>query len=143
MKRGDIEPDVDGSFHSKRRAQQLFDFEGIRFNFSVRPTDIDASIDFGDGTRGFIFFEVKYKDNAMDIGQRRHLEALCNNLKSPSIALCVSHNISNPNQNVFLKHCIVREAYVGGKWVKFEVEKTALEVANYFVRKHCPEYLND
>lgn len=151
VKRGDVEK-VEyskSSFHSPKRAKQLIDFAGMKFNKKVRPTDIDAfngeslsaSMDFDRGKKGFVFYEVKYLDNGMDVGQILHLEALCDNLKTPSLALHVSHDVEDTNKPVFLKDCIVQNAYFEGKWVSHWNGKTAQEVTKAFITKYCDEYL--
>lgn len=149
-RRGEAEqtPNI-GSFHSPNRAKQLIDFEGMKFNKNIRPTDIDgfngyplsASIDFDKGNKGFVFYEVKYQDNRLDVGQALHLEALCDNLRTPSLALHVFHNVRDTNQSVFLKDCIVRNAYFQGKWTERWNGKTAYEVTKGFITAYCDEYL--
>lgn len=147
-RRGETETGSKSSFHSPKRARQLIDFEGMKFNKKVRPTDIDgfngeslsASIDFDRGRQGFVFYEVKYLDNQMDIGQILHLEALCSNLKTPSLALHVSHDVEDTDKNVPLKDCVVVNAFYQNKWISSFNGKTALEVTQRFISKHCPDY---
>jgi hypothetical protein len=148
-KRGEPEVVDTSSFHSRKRAKQLIDFKGMKFNKKVRPTDLDAfngetlsaSIDFDRGKKGFVFYEVKYLDNGLDIGQVLHLEALCDNLKTPSLALHVSHDVEDTSKDVLLKDCIVKNAFYQGKWRVDWNGKTALEITQRFIEKHCPEYL--
>jgi hypothetical protein len=50
------------------------DFGGLRWG-NIIPTDIDGFLDFGN--RLFIFFELKYGDAKMPLGQRLALERQC------------------------------------------------------------------
>lgn len=149
MKRGEIE--VESSFHTPKRARQLVDFAGMGFKDGARPMDMDgfngesltASIDFADGTRGFVFYEAKYGDNDLGTGQKRHLVALVDNIIPISLALHVSHNIKDTNKSVMLKDCIVEKMYLksDGEWSDRYKGKTALEVTKMFIQKYCPYYI--
>ena len=149
--RGKQETVEASSFHSPNRAKQLIDFAGMRFKDGARPTDIDgfngehlsASIDFKDGTKGFIFYEVKYMDEDLGTGQKRHMVALVDNLMPTSLAVHLSHSVHDTDKNVMLKDCIVQKMYLKGEpcWSDRYKGMTALEITEKFIQKYCPEYL--
>lgn len=98
-------------WNSRERARQLINFEGLR-DGKKWPTDIDGLFD----CRGqaFLFFEFKYKDAPMPLGQRLALENLvntCGDAGRPAVALVVEHTVQNPLDDVDAALGVVRECY--------------------------------
>ena len=67
---------------------QVMDFEGMKYERDIRPTDIDVPpisffLDFG-GSR-FIFGELKHEPAEMEPGQKLALERLCDTVEAAGV----------------------------------------------------------
>lgn len=106
----------------KKRFNQPLLFEGLDHG-NLYPTDIDAVLEYKN--KGYLFFEVKGKDKELSTGQKLALERLVNDTgeNKLSIAVVVEHNVSDPEEEIKLKDCIVKWVYSsmeGGIKRKFE-----------------------
>lgn len=108
MERGEIE------FRNRKR--QILSFKNIRYN-NITPTDIDGSMDFQ--CRAFVFFEVKLGDAPVKFGQRLHLSSIADAICAGNryaVVFVASHNVENPEEDVDVAECAVREIYFNGEW---------------------------
>ena len=102
---------------NRERARQLIDFEGMELGERVWPTDFDAVIEWHD--EAWTVFEAKYLEKHMPTGQRLALERYVKDTHKAgklAIAAVVEHDVADPEQDVRLAECIVREIYVGGEF---------------------------
>jgi translation initiation factor RLI1 len=79
---------------------------------NCHPTDIDAMVEWKND--GYVFFEVKYRDAPFPTGQRLAMERLVNDVTHNGkyvIAMVVEHSESDPEVNIVLSDCILREFY--------------------------------
>lgn len=60
---------------NREHMKQIKDFSGMIFIRGIRPTDIDGFME--SKGKNFVFFELKYKDHEMGIGQEMAFENLC------------------------------------------------------------------
>lgn len=123
-----------GEIVNVARAQQINDFSGLIYG-KITPTDIDGMIEYKN--KGYVFFEVKYKDKDLPFGQRLALERLVNDVSTKdkkSIALIIEHYISDTNEGVPIAECYVREIYYCGekKWRKPKYKNTSKQLINTF-----------
>lgn len=82
-----------GVVWSAKRAGQLRDFSGLRWN-TITPTDLDGFLDFGNQL--FVFIELKLTGKPLPWGQRLALERLCDathlERARDSLAIVAEHN---------------------------------------------------
>jgi hypothetical protein len=98
---------------NKRHAGQITDFSGIRFG-RIRPTDIDAFLDFGG--KLFVFIETKYKQTPLPLGQRiayENLANVCNKAGCVAYVLVASHEAEG---DIPLATLPVTEIFHNGEW---------------------------
>lgn len=107
-----------GHIQNRDRARQIIDFSGMRLG-SITPTDIDGLIE--KDNRIFIFFEFKYNDAVMSMGQRIALERLVDDTaragKEAVLFLC-RHFVHDCNEDVDASKGLVTDIYWKGKWYK-------------------------
>lgn len=117
------------------RLRQPVIFKGINFG-TIFPTDVDGLIEYHN--KAYIFFDVKYKDKEVPIGQKIALERLVKDTAhKESIALIIEHEEKDTNKGVMVKDCVVREIYYckEKKWRKTTPErKNAFEVMKEFLQ---------
>lgn len=117
-------------------------FEGLEYlsgNVQLVPiSDVDGILDAHG--RGWMFFEIKYKDAPLPDGQRIWLERLVNDTgkQRPSIAVICRHQ---GGEKIYLKDCIVTEAYFRGEWHEATKIFTAKDIIDWFLRRNAPEML--
>lgn len=107
-----------GQIYNKARSNQKNDYSGLLYDKTMTPTDLDGLIEFKN--RGYIFMEIKYRNNLLPIGQRLAIERLVlDTAKSgkKSIALVVEHYIDDPLVDVPVADCILREYFYSDKKV--------------------------
>ena len=106
-----------GKINNRRRAAQLRDFSGLRFD-NITPTDIDLYLDFQD--RLHVFVEFKFGDAQIMRGQELALERLVNGMNCESrtaIAMIAQHN-HPPHEDIDAANTIVTRLYNGNGWLK-------------------------
>ena len=103
------------SFHNRRRAKQLIDFEGLCWG-KLRPTDIDLSIDWQGKT--FVFVEIKGKYQDLTVGQRIHLEALVKAIRAGGklAFACVAKHDTKVTEDVVAAKCYAVRVFDGVAW---------------------------
>lgn len=121
---------------SRHRAKQLVNFAGIEFGTRIWPTDFDAVIEWKD--RAWLVFEVKYWDKDVPKGQEIALRRFVNDIHKTgkkAIAAVVEHRVDNPNDDVTLADCEVREVYVSGEreWRPTHRPMNAQELAEQYI----------
>ena len=102
---------------SRERAKQLVSFEGMELGERMWPTDFDAVIEWRD--RAWLLFEVKHEDAPMPKGQRLAVERFVRDVWNggkAAVAAVVEHRVADPNDDIRLADCMVREVFVGGEF---------------------------
>lgn len=108
--------EVRGRIIYRDRKRQIITFENVRYG-KITPTDIDGSMDYHGDV--FCFIEVKYGDAKVKRGQKEHLRCLVDRLHEAgceAVAVVVQHDVANPEEDVDVASCIVREEYFDGEW---------------------------
>lgn len=102
---------------NRKKAKQLLAFDDM-FYGRCSPTDIDFSIDFQQ--KVFIFGEVKTKGRPLTLGQRIHLEGLCNAIALGGLdayAVLCSHDTSDCEEDVHVSEAYIEKVYYQGQWI--------------------------
>ena len=110
---------IRGVISHRERSRQINDFQGLRFERNITPTDIDGLVDFAG--RLFIYFELKYGDKQIDTGQRMALEAVVDSHQAAcrhAYAIIATHNVANPADDVDVANCIVSAYYYCHRWIQ-------------------------
>jgi len=99
-----------GIIQNIARAQQINSFKNLQYG-KITPTDMDGCIEYKN--KAYIFLEVKYKDKELPFGQKLAIERLVNDtsVKKISLAIICEHYIENPQEQVDVATCNVRELY--------------------------------
>ena len=121
---------------SRSRAKQLISFEGMEFGERIWPTDFDALIDWRN--KAWLVFEVKVYDKDVPYGQKLALERFVKDACKAgkrAVAVVVEHTVLDPNQDVTLVDCMVREVFVSGenRWRPPNRAMTAQEFADTYI----------
>lgn len=121
---------------SRHRAKQLISFEGIEYGERIWPTDFDALIEWHD--KAWLIFEVKIWDKDVPYGQKLALERFVKDAYHAgkmAIAAVVEHNVTNPDDDVTLADCVVREVFVSGehRWRPPSEAMTAQRLADSYI----------
>jgi hypothetical protein len=122
-----------GSIRSDAQARALRIFEGLQWN-RITPTDIDLFIDFGD--KAFVFAEFKHGIGALDIGQRKALERLCDRCERGGVRSIVLIGRRHGDGDFLCKDSIVTEFRWQGKWATYPDIITVHEAIDRFVKRH-------
>ncbi len=126
-----------GAIHNQRRAAQLRDFTGLRYNYHITPTDIDCLTDFG--SEAFVIVETKLSGVDMKDGQRRAIAALVDTLNkggARAVGLFAVHDTPH-DIAIDVANCVVREYYRAGKpgkWHHTEDVVTVRFVTDWFLK---------
>lgn len=107
-----------GHIQNNKRAKQVIEFIGLKYG-NCTPTDIDGFIE--KDNKIFVFFELKYKEEELPIGQKIALVRLVDNLQragKKSILYVGRHNIKNTKENVVAADVEVTDIYFNGIWHK-------------------------
>lgn len=92
------------------------DFYGLQFG-KMRPTDIDAFIEFGD--RAYIFIETKHTGGSMPDGQRLAIQRLTDIVEGSgrkALALVAEYENTNEDGNIDLAKAVVVEYRMYHTW---------------------------
>ena len=121
---------------SRSRAKQLISFEGIEFGERLWPTDFDALIEWHD--KAWLVFEVKLWDKDVPYGQKLALERFVKDAHRSgkrAVAAVVEHHLTNPDDDVTLADCTVRELFMSGEnvWRPPSRPMTAQELADEYI----------
>lgn len=104
-----------GKIRNRDAGKQIIDYSGLRFN-RITPTDIDGLIEFQG--KAFIFYEFKYGDAPMPLGQKIALTRMVDAIQSggtPAMLILGSHN--NPaHEDIDAANAVVRAIYWNGSW---------------------------
>lgn len=84
---------------------------------ALSATDIDGVNLIELKKKLFIFFEAKYGDAPMLLGQRLALLRLVDDLRSPAVLFVFRHDVADPMQEVIAADCPVETIYFRNKWV--------------------------
>lgn len=95
--------------HKKRFKQSIL-FKGLNHG-KLYPTDLDGLLEYKN--KGYIFFEVKGKEAEVKTGQKIALERLVKDTgeNKLSVAVIMDHEVTDPEDDIILKDCTVREIY--------------------------------
>ena len=106
-----------GTFNYEGRARQLIRFDEM--NVGRRGfTDLDAVMEWRN--LGWLVFEVKRSGKDVPLGQRIALERFVHDVAVAGkygVAAIVEHTVLNPQDDIYLRDCIVRDLYVTGEYV--------------------------
>ena len=96
------------------------DFSGLATTVAggsqIRPTDIDAYLDYG--ARASIFYEFKHERGSMTRGQELALERLCQQSTVPALAIYAQHavDVEDEDPRVQAHDLKVSAYYSRGSW---------------------------
>lgn len=124
-----------GIIINKRRKQQINNFSQLMYE-KITPTDLDGLIEYKN--KGYIIFEIKYKNAKLPNGQKLAIERMINDFNKSgknAIAMVAEHCIDNPNNEIFVGDCIIREIYNGNKWRNTKTKNMKLkECSDLFIK---------
>lgn len=101
-----------GEIRNIERKQQINNFKNIRYG-NITPTDIDGIIEYKD--KGYVVFEIKYRDTELPRGQRLAIQRLVTDVgkaNKKALAIIAEHNVDNAEQQVDVSVCDVREVFL-------------------------------
>ena len=114
-----------------KRNSQIIDFGGLQrdnIRKGIIPTDIDGFIDYGGNA--FIYFDAKFGDVEVSIGQRKAYQNIVDSHRKAgnrATAFIFRHN-TPCEESVIAKDGIVDEVYTKVGWVKYSFELTVLDL---------------
>lgn len=125
-----------GTLKHPKRAKQIIVFEGISSD-GIEATDIDGLIEYRN--KGYLIYEVKYRDARMPFGQRLALERMVKDYTKSgkeAIAMVVEHNVEDVDKPILIRNCVVREIYCSGekRWSTPNETMTAKQLTDIFIR---------
>lgn len=103
-----------GTYNHAGIGRQLLRFDGLEFDNSITPMDVDAYIEYHDNKR--VLIEVKTKGVKVPYGQRTALERMVddfNKAHKNAVAIVADHTVFDKTQDIYLADCVVREVYTG------------------------------
>ena len=125
-----------GHIRNREQLMQTVDFGGLKYG-TIRPTDIDAVIEFKD--MAYVLVEIKRKSSGLPYGQRTCIERMANDLsanKKDVLAIVAEHSVKKCDAIIPLAECGVREIYMSR-------EKIWRPPKRFFlVREICDLFLN-
>ena len=104
-----------GKIRNRDARQQIIDYSGLRYN-NITPTDIDGLIEYKG--KAFIFYEFKYGDAPMPLGQKIALTRVVDAIQkggTPAILILCSHN-HQASEDIDAANATVRAIYWNGSW---------------------------
>jgi hypothetical protein len=128
------------------RKQQIIDFDNLVYGKNISFTDIDGIMELKN--KGRFFFEIKYGDAEVLLGQRLTLQRLVDDAGTAgkeAIAVIANHYIHDTNKRVLASDCIVKEYYHSTKrtWVVTEKDTKVKVYVDKFVEKINGECLKN
>jgi hypothetical protein len=126
-----------GKITYRQRAKQINDFRELLYCGEITPTDIDGMIEYHNNA--YVFFEVKYNGADVPFGQRKAIARLVDDVKAAgkkAVALIVNHQVDNPDDDVPVGSCLIREVYYcdDPKWKPLSKPTTAKEYIDRFLK---------
>jgi hypothetical protein len=119
---------------NRELTKQIVNFQSLTFINNIRPTNIDALIEYQN--KSYVIIEVKRKNSEVPYGQKLAMERLCDDLQKSgkqSICIIATHESINPNDDVFLKDTFVDSVRFNGEWItNFNI--TTGELLNMLLR---------
>ena len=103
-----------GRYNHERLGRQLLRFDGLEYDGSITPMDVDAYIEYHNSKR--VLIEVKMKGVKMLWGQRTALERMVDDFtkaNKDAIAIVAEHTEFDRERDVMLADCVIRELYYG------------------------------
>jgi hypothetical protein len=104
-----------GKIRNRDAGKQIIDYSGLRYN-NITPTDIDGLIEYKG--KAFIFYEFKFNNAPMPLGQRIALTRLVDAIQkggTPAMLILCSHN--NPaSEDIDAAHATAKAIYWQGAW---------------------------
>lgn len=104
-----------GKIRNRDARQQIIDYSGLRYN-NITPTDVDGMIEYKG--KAFIFYEFKFGDAPMPLGQKIALTRVVDAIQkggTPAILILGSHN-NQATEDIDATNAIVRSIYWNGSW---------------------------
>jgi hypothetical protein len=103
------------SFNNRAKAQQLIDFEGLKFGL-CKATDIDISFDWQGKT--FVFVELKSSGAPLTAGQKYHLQYLVDAIKrgGKEAFAILAHHETPVDEDFYAASTFVTAVYNGNTW---------------------------
>lgn len=121
-----------GTINNRDRGRQIRDYSGLKYG-NITPTDIDGFLDFHN--KIFIFFELKYGDAELPIGQRLALERLCDATGVEVISYAFIAKHYHPvEEDIDAARAVVTKIRHRGLWTTPKQERT--------LKQHIDEILN-
>lgn len=103
------------SFKNRDKAKQLIDYKNLQYG-KIHPTDIDGLIEYHNIAR--VYFEFKYKDSPIPMGQQIALERLVDDArmaKKEAVLFLCSHSVPM-EEDIDAADAKVTAVYWNGKW---------------------------
>ena len=102
-----------GSYNHNRLGKQLLRFDGLEYG-TITPMDVDCAIEYRDAK--IVLIEVKMKNVQVPIGERLALQRFVDDFTragKQAIAIVADHTVFDPNDDIQIVDCLVRELYLG------------------------------
>lgn len=113
------EIDLSWQAETSTEVERAKDYSGLRWG-QVTPTDLDLSIDFGEGSK-FAFVECKGRGKQWPAGQKKHIEHLTDLGGKRCLAVVAEHDLTDADKHVKIPvaYCEVLQWRLGGwaDWV--------------------------
>ncbi len=106
-----------GKIRFPERYFQVTDFSGLSAG-KLSPSDIDGLFEYHD--KAYIFYELKYDDAELPLGQRLVYERIATALSRAgkrTVVLVVEHHVADTHETVDVALCRVRQIYFGNECV--------------------------
>ena len=121
-----------GKYRSIERGRQRIRFDNCGIpGTNITPTDIDCIYEYHDIT--WILIEVKMKNVHMNVGQEVLIRRfILDGIKSgkQNLAIVAEHNVQDPEEDIMLEQCIIREVYYPNKNNEVEHAKYCGSIMN-------------
>lgn len=129
-----------GIIQNRERARQIIDFSGIRYG-NITPTDIDGFFERAD--EAFVFYELKFHDAEMPMGQKVAFERLVNAVRAANkkavLFLC-RHEVEDSAKDVDAGKAIVQKLYFNGEWHDGD-GRNLKEYSDSFMKWAVPDFM--
>ena len=124
-----------GVYQNENRGRQLLRFDGLRYG-GITPTDIDGVIEYRN--RLWLMYEAKMEGKEVPKGQRLAIERFIRNAdiaNKHGIAMIVEHNVRDPDKDIYLKDCRVRELITteNQRWRPPKYEITVKQMTDLYI----------